>query len=102
MAQSSQVVAVASQIIWTLNTEDSIRENGTTGEAIDANLTQIISQLKDLTIIVRGDIPSITRKIIVALITIEVHNRDIVENLNKAQCDSLNDFLWQQQLRYYI
>ena len=25
MAQSSQVVAVASQIIWTLNTEDSIR-----------------------------------------------------------------------------
>lgn len=30
-----------------------------------------------------------------------MHNRDIVDNLNKAQCDSLNDFLWQQQLRYY-
>lgn len=32
MAQSSQVVAVASQIIWTLNTEESIIENEKTGE----------------------------------------------------------------------
>jgi len=31
MAQSSQVVAVASQIIWTLASEDSIRENANTG-----------------------------------------------------------------------
>ncbi len=37
-----------------------------------------------------------------ALITIEVHNRDIVADLNKQQCESLGDFLWQQQLRYYI
>ncbi|CAM6005249.1 unnamed protein product [Sphagnum balticum] len=41
-------------------------------------------------------------QVIVALITIEVHNRDIVDSLNKAQCESLNDFLWQQQLRYYL
>lgn len=34
MAQSSQVVAVASQIIWTLNSEDAIKENGTNGEAL--------------------------------------------------------------------
>jgi dynein heavy chain len=40
--------------------------------------------------------------VIVALITIEVHNRDIVDTLNKQQCESLNDFLWQQQLRYYL
>jgi dynein heavy chain len=51
---------------------------------------------------VRGDITSIVRKIIVALITIEVHNRDIIDNLNKAGCDNAGDFLWQQQLRYYI
>ncbi len=50
----------------------------------------------------RGEIPSILRKVIVALITIEVHNRDIVDTLNKQQCESLNDFLWLQQLRYYL
>lgn len=31
MAQPSQVVAVASQIIWTMNTEDAIRDNANTG-----------------------------------------------------------------------
>ena len=55
-----------------------------------------------MTAIVRGEIPAILRKVVVALITIEVHNRDIVNGLNKAQCESLNDFLWQQQLRFYL
>ncbi len=70
MAQPSQVVAVASQIIWTLNTEEAIKENANTGEAIEAHLNVIINQLKELTAIVRGEIPAIVRKIIVALITI--------------------------------
>ena len=52
--------------------------------------------------IVRGNIEAILRKIIVALITIEVHNRDIVNDLNKNECENKEDFLWQQQLRYYI
>jgi hypothetical protein len=37
----------------------------------------------------------------VALITIDVHNRDIVETLAQQQCSSLSDFAWQMQLRYY-
>jgi hypothetical protein len=54
LAQSSQVVAVASQIIWTLTTEDAIRDNANTGEAIEVHLNLIINQLKELTAIVRG------------------------------------------------
>jgi hypothetical protein len=46
MAQPSQVVAVAAQIIWTLTTEDSIRDNANTGEAIETHLVQIRNQLK--------------------------------------------------------
>jgi len=46
MAQPSQVVAVAAQIIWTLTTEDSIRDNANSGEAIEVHLGHIISQLK--------------------------------------------------------
>ena len=100
-AQPGQVVSVASQIIWTMMTEDAIKDNGE-GEALERHLNIIINQLKELTAVVRGEIPAILRKIIVALITIEVHNRDIVDNLNKAGCESSGDFLWQQQLRYYI
>jgi dynein heavy chain, axonemal len=57
-----------------------------------------LSQLIDL---VRGNLDSIRRKVIVALITCDVHARDIVENLMKEQVSSIQDFLWQQQLRYY-
>ncbi len=38
----------------------------------------------------------------VALITVEVHNRDIVEQLWDAAVMSTEDFIWQQQLRYYF
>ena len=84
-AQPGQVVSVASQIIWTMMTEDAIKDN-TQGESLERHLNIIINQLKELTAVVRGEIPAILRKIIVALITIEVHNRDIVDNLNKAGC----------------
>ena len=40
-------------------------------------------------------------QVAVALITIDVHNRDIVEVLAEQQCCSLSDFAWQMQLRYY-
>ena len=36
----------------------------------------------------------------VALITVDVHNRDIAETLVLEGCKSKADFLWQMQLRY--
>lgn len=41
------------------------------------------------------------RHIIVALITTDVHARDIVEELRKEQVLTIMDFNWQKQLRYY-
>lgn len=38
---------------------------------------------------------------VVALITIEVHARDVIEKLGKANCTSTNDFEWVSQLRFY-
>lgn len=37
----------------------------------------------------------------VSLITIEVHARDVIEKLCKANCSSVNDFEWVSQLRFY-
>lgn len=44
--------------------------------------------------------PPPTLQILVALITIDVHNRDIVESLLLKRCTSKSDFTWQMQLRY--
>ena len=38
---------------------------------------------------------------VVSLITIEVHARDMIEKLGKANCSSPTDFEWVSQLRFY-
>jgi dynein heavy chain len=59
------------------------------------------TQLGQLTELVRGNLSSLKRKIIVALVTTDVHARDIIEDLIKSNVQSIYDFAWQQQLRYY-
>ena len=50
---------------------------------------------------VRGNLGSIERKIIVALITTDVHAKDITDILQAQNVSNLNDFNWQKQLKYY-
>lgn len=58
-------------------------------------------QLEQLTEHVRSGLNSIQHKIIVALITLDVHARDIIDNLVIENVKSTQDFNWLQQLRYY-
>ena len=50
---------------------------------------------------VRGKLSSMERAKIVALVTIEVHARDIIDKLFKMGCNSRNVFEWLSQLRFY-
>jgi dynein heavy chain len=43
---------------------------------------------------VRGDLTSLIRKVIVALITTDVHNRDIIEKLAQSEVENKKDFIW--------
>ncbi len=52
------------------------------------------TQLGQLTELVRGKLTSLQRKIIVALVTTDVHARDIVEDLVKGNVQSIYDFNW--------
>ena len=55
--------------------------------------------LTTLAAIVRQDLDSIMRKKMVALITMELHSRDVMERLRRAKCQSVDDFIWNSQLR---
>ena len=45
----------------------------------------------------------IKRKTLIALITQDVHNRDIVDELTQVESGvSKDDFIWNQQLRFYM
>lgn len=50
---------------------------------------------------IRGNLTKIQRAKIVALVTIEVHARDIIEKLIKTGCNDINAFDWLSQLRVY-
>jgi len=93
----SQVVLVVDCIMWTTITEgylDNLDDNDIS-EWYDTN----VKQLNELVELIRSELTSLERKTLVALITQDVHYRDIVENLQT--CESANDFKWLQQLRFY-
>ncbi len=50
---------------------------------------------------VRGKLGDVERKIIVALVTTDVHARDIIEELNIQKVSTTTDFNWVKQLKYY-
>jgi dynein heavy chain len=50
--------------------------------------------------LVRGELTTIQRAIIGALITIDVHNRDIIQSLINSKVSNPSDFEWTKQMRY--
>lgn len=59
-----------------------------------------LKQLSNLTRLVRGQLSKLHRKLVSALITIDVHARDIVNDLAVKGISSEYEFDWQMQLRY--
>lgn len=101
MTHFGQIVATVAQIMWCQTTEVFIQEMAGNSDALQDWFEGNVQQLSQLTELVRGNLTNIQRKIIVALVTTDVHARDIVEILGKEQVSNLNEFIWVQQLRYY-
>ena len=60
-----------------------------------------LDDLQGLITKIRSDLSSLQRKCVVALVTTDVHARDIVEDLKNKGVNRVDDFNWMQQLRYY-
>ena len=100
LKQPAQIVIAVSQIYWCRGVVNAL-ESSSPVENMHQWLESNRSDLKDMTVVVRGHLTSLHRKIIAALITIDVHARDITEELYNEKTESTNDFNWQMQLRYY-
>ena len=60
-----------------------------------------ITMLNKFSEAIRGNLTKIQRAKIVALVTIEVHARDIIERLIRTGCNDIDAFDWLSQLRVY-
>lgn len=65
------------------------------------HLTPQVSILNKYSEAIRGNLTKIMRLKIVALVTIEVHARDVLEKLYKSGLMDVSSFDWLSQLRFY-
>ena len=56
--------------------------------------------MNELAAIVRGSLPKLARAVLCALITIDVHARDMVTDMVKHEVNAVTNFDWQKQLRF--
>ena len=90
------VVLVVTAVNWTMGVTNAITD-GTTKqyeEKCTSDLMKIVDR-------VRGELTSLQRKTLGALVVMDVHARDVVANLAKKGVSSPTDFDWQAQLRSY-
>ncbi|XP_040611383.1 dynein heavy chain 3, axonemal [Mesocricetus auratus] len=91
-----QVVICVSSIFWTKEVSEALVEGTLTDFLKKSN-----DQIAEIVELVRGKLSSGARLTLGALTVIDVHARDVVAKLAKEQINSLNDFQWISQLRYY-
>lgn len=98
----AQVVLTGTQIIWTEETEMSLEEfEGGQEDAVKRNLQICKNRLDHLIQLVLGALSKPDRCKIIALITLDVHSRDVVQKLIDDKTPGPQAFLWQQQMRQY-
>ncbi|CAH8560243.1 unnamed protein product [Schistosoma turkestanicum] len=102
-AHANQIILTVEQLMWsrdiTLILEDPFPEDRFNG--LKEYEEKCFTKLNQLAILVRSDLPKLFRSVLCALITIDVHARDIMTELVNSKVDSLDNFDWQRQLRYY-
>eukprot|EP01038_Epipyxis_sp_PR26KG_P005405 gene5405-7492_t len=98
----AQIALVTSQVIWTEEVESALEELESGQEDALKKYNEICnSRLESLIRLVQLDLSKGDRIKIITVITIDVHNRDVVGALVQKKVESNLDFKWQSQLRYY-
>jgi dynein heavy chain len=93
-----QACITASQIQWTEEVEKSLRDNILKLRS-DRKKQHLV--LKNFTDMIKKNLTRLERIKLVSLVTIEIHARDVINDLIKNQIKSQSAFEWQQQLRFY-
>lgn len=99
LKQPGQVVLLVSQINFSDNIVKSLKSESP-AEALKEYRTTLIEAINTVANIASKDLANHKLLTIEALITIEVHSRDILSSLIQNSISSVDDFEWKRNLRY--
>ena len=100
LLHAAQVIIMVAGVYWCKEGQAALRSKDPASELVEWK-AKVISQLNDLCALVRTDLKPLDRMKLVALITLEVHYRDICETLIETNVTKEADFGWQMLPRYY-
>lgn len=94
-----QVVLCVSQTYWTAEVHETL--NKKLSSAMKTYHVHLHEQLNDIIKLVRGKLSKQTRITLGALVVLDVHSKDVVQELFEKKVTFETDFQWLSQLRYY-
>ena len=100
---AAQSIIMIGQIEWTGNVSQALLAimSGDDANAMQTMQDRWINMIDYMVTIVRRQLKPLERKVIGAKLTLDVHARDTNMELLQKKIDSINEFDWQKQLRYY-
>jgi len=96
--QAMCVIAI-DQYNWTLSTEEALRQANKNKNSLSEFRDKLEEGRMEIVEIVKGKLSSDDRKKIGAMITLKVHNLEIIENMVANKINNENEFEWKSQLR---
>jgi dynein heavy chain, axonemal len=98
----AQITLVSSQITWTEEVERSLEElEAGQEDSVKKYCETCTARINALISLVQGELSKGDRVKIITVITIDVHNRDVVQTLVTKKVENNLDFKWQSQLKFY-
>uniref|UniRef100_A0A674H7Z3 Dynein axonemal heavy chain 12 n=1 Tax=Taeniopygia guttata TaxID=59729 RepID=A0A674H7Z3_TAEGU len=97
-----QVVLCVSQMYWTSEVHEVLHKGPQISSQHEEDYYDTLQlQLNDIVELVRGKLSKQTRITLGALVTLDVHARDVIKEMIGSGVQSETDFQWLAQLRYY-
>ena len=108
----AQCVILIDQIMWTRTVSrafdsstkgqrSSLASNKTVSAKLQESLQTTVDHIGEMVAGVRGKLDRRQRKLAGALITLDVHGRDVIRGLLEHKVEEGTDFEWTKQLRFY-
>ena len=97
----AQAVLLGCQFVWTAMCEEALTRARSEKGIMTSTLKRVAQFLAKLTDMTTGELTKNERTKLETLVTIQVHQRDVFDEICKKHVRSATDFEWTKQTRFY-